>query len=209
MSKIIILDTETTGLPPTSGYNQYMNPEKSDLYSNCRIVQISWIALDEKIQITDEFNAVIKPVGFVIPPSSFHEVTMEIAEKDGLSMEYVLDSLIEYMKNCKCIVGYNLSFDINVLLSELYRFGNKYQGLINDIKKCTKECAMQLAVTKFKLKRNFKLTDIYEHLFKSTFQAHNSLEDVYATARCYISLKDNQDIIQEIKNARQDFDMIE
>ena len=77
----LIYDTETTGFPA------YFNAPHTDLdaYDSCRMVQIAWQLHDEKGDLIEVKNYIIKPEGFDIPYNSeqIHGISTERAQKNG------------------------------------------------------------------------------------------------------------------------------
>jgi DNA polymerase III epsilon subunit-like protein len=63
---------------------------------------------------------------------------------------------------------------------------------------------MEHAKTIYKIWKHFKLTELYLKLFNEPFEkAHDALEDVYATARCYYIMTKYVDLEIEIEDARK------
>ena len=113
---MLVLDIETTGLPLTKGYNNYYSPKDTQKYNSSRIVSIA--LLNDKL----EHYKVLKPTDFTIKNSHFHGISQEDALKKGISLQEFFDpSILQSIEECDFILGHNINFDINVLLSELYR----------------------------------------------------------------------------------------
>lgn len=119
-SKILIIDTETTGLPPRN-----TNPAMYTQWEKCRIVQIAWHIYDYDGNLEEKVCLLVKPT-FTIPESStaIHGITQEMAEKNGVPMWKIMDMLQTRMPTISHVVAHNLDFDRKVLLSEMARLND-------------------------------------------------------------------------------------
>src|SRR3989338_829058 len=129
--KVLFFDLETTGLiktpygmRPENEYPDY----KSKIYDNVRIVSIGWLYMenfdyDYEIGLENIGEKIVKPDNFIIPEDSIriHGITQDIANKTGIVIKKALKKIIDGIKDCDYIIGYNVFFDVNILLSELYR----------------------------------------------------------------------------------------
>jgi DNA polymerase III epsilon subunit-like protein len=106
------------------------------------------------------------------------------------------------------VVAHNLEFDKNVIIAELYRLEQPVDVLINyDKYFCTMQETVDLcgikAISKVGNRLFIKfptLFELYTHLFDETpGKLHNSLNDVFACARCFHMIKFNKDIFGELK----------
>ena len=113
---IIVIDTETTGL-----FNRNANPENYELYNNARIVEIAWEIYKSSGELINRESYVIKPNGFVIPDSAIaiHNITNEMANSIGHSIQDVFERLAIVMKDVSTIVAHNFSYDNSIILAEL------------------------------------------------------------------------------------------
>ncbi len=82
MSRALIFDTETTGLP-IGGL--CAGPEKNDQWESCRLVQLAWELYDGSNLISQGCYTV-KPDGWVISDATqkIHGITNAIANNTGL-----------------------------------------------------------------------------------------------------------------------------
>lgn len=192
--KTIIIDVETTGLPETKGFNSYYSPSELNRYDGSRIVQLSYAVRDEtgEVQFKDSY---VIPNGFVIRNEKFHGVSNELATKEGKPLVDLLTVLENDLTNVTTIVGHNINFDINVILSECYRLN--LSCVIQAINNCELYCTMMKGKIAMKLPRYPKLTALYKFYTNEEFnQTHNSLEDVRACLLCYDHLL--RDNIQDV-----------
>ena len=174
--KLLIFDTETTGLPLKK------LPAEKEPGNWPHIVSISWVILDSSTnEILTQQNFVVKPDGWQIPAEStaIHGISHDLAEKTGKELAYVMCVFLE--EEYDVLVAHNIEFDINVLISAI-----KW-----DLKLCLplfpkQICTMKLSKNICKLPGNFgykypKLKELYFHAFqKYPFEAklHNSMYDV-------------------------------
>ena len=213
--RVLVFDTETTGLPKTKILNKYM----LDLWPH--IVQFSYIIFDtESNSIIKLKDCIIKvPNSLIISEdaSKIHGITNEISLSKGVNIAGVLDEFFHDFGNVDHIVGHNISFDINMIKVELNRLllnvsninnGSNYQEYLNllidskDIYCTMKESIALCAIeTKDKFGRNYnkfpKLIELYQKLFQiSPNNLHNSLNDVIVCLRCFMKLKYDKDIVE-------------
>lgn len=184
----LIFDTETTGLPKN------WNAPISDVDNWPRGVQIAWQLHDAMGNLIEHQDYLVKPEGFNIPyeAEQIHGISTELAQKEGLPIQEVLERFLEALNKTKFIVGQNVGFDLNIMGAEFYRaqIQNPLQEL-PVLDTCTEETAMLCQLPggrggKFKLPT---LTELHQHLFGAPFdEAHNATADVEATSRCFLEL---------------------
>lgn len=185
MSKYIVFDVETTGLP--KNFNN--SPKLFNLWP--RIVQFSWIIVDnEKIK---EKSYIVKPENYIIPLEStkIHNISNKEAILNGIELEKVLHYFEEDCKNTNLLIAHNAKFDTNIILSSCYKINKdvdfiKNKKIICTMKNTTKLCSLP---GKYGFKYP-KLQELYFFLFNKnpTEKLHNSLEDSRVTLKCYKKL---------------------
>lgn len=185
----LIFDTETTGLP-----RSYKAPI-SDSQNWPRIVQIAWQLHSKEGELIEQYECLIQPDGFDIPFDSerIHGISTALAQKEGLSLNKVIDTFENALAKAQFVVGQNVDFDIKVVAAELYRLGRSTELLIDKpvLDTCTETTAALCQLPggrggRFKLPT---LTELHHHLFSRPFEeAHNASADVSATARCFFEL---------------------
>jgi len=214
--RIIVFDTETTGLPKS----KFISPDTLNKWPS--IVQLSYVIYDVSLNsIIDENDFIIKMIENVIIPEdaiSIHKITNEISQKNGFKIEFVLNKFIEDLNNCNMLVGHNVSFDINMVKVELLRliydnnlnktekemknykenlyllsnFKNIYCTLHESIKICNIKSIDKNGKEFLKFP---KLIELHSKLFNSIpNNLHNSFNDILVTLRCFIKLKYNIDL---------------
>jgi DNA polymerase III epsilon subunit-like protein len=224
--KVLIFDTETTGLPET----KILNPDTLDKWPY--MVQLSYVIYEEvyenEFEILDVKDYIIKlpeSIHISVESNKIHGITDEISQTNGVLIEHVLHDLFYNLQKVDRIVGHNISFDLNIIRTELLRFiynisntireeeikfYKKYLYYLNNFKNiyCTMYNSIEfcniIALDKFgkPYKKYPKLIDLYFKLFScEPKNMHNSLHDVAATLRCYIKIIRGIDIL-EIDNIR-------
>ena len=198
MVNYLLFDVETTGLPLK------YNASYEYLENWPRIVQISWCVCDhtgmgdnieERIK-----DYIIKPNDFIIPDKSteIHGITHDMAMEKGIALSVVISEFKRDVEKCNYIVAHNLSFDRQVLLSELVRLSD-IKG-IDQVKQLTQICTKDETVKYCKL-RPFrygswkwpKLCELYYILSSCIMdedKAHNSKYDVEILTKCFFMLLD-------------------
>ncbi len=176
--KLLIFDTETTGLP------RIKIPASKESNNWPHIVSISWVILDGITnKIEKQRSYIIRPINWTIPEDSIkvHGITQEKANIEGKELSKVLGEFLA--ENYDVLVAHNLDFDYNVLYNAIcwdleLPFSSLYKKMI---------CSMELSRDICKLKGNFgsykspKLSELYEFVFKKSPNKellHNSLYDV-------------------------------
>jgi DNA polymerase III epsilon subunit-like protein len=184
-----IYDCETSGLPQFTRFRGYYDPRELDKYDSARLVSISWILLDDKLEIVDKQTHLIKPDNFIIPQESIdiHHITNERANAEGKNIHDVLNIIMDIIKPVKTVVAHNVYFDVNVLKSECYRYS--YPAIINTLDKSYKYCTMAKAKELLALPRNPKLSLLYTILYdKEMENAHDAEYDTYYCYKCFQQL---------------------
>ena len=210
--KIIVFDTETTGLPKS----RTITPNTLHLWPF--IVQFSYIMFDTDTNtILKSYDAIVKlkPYNVISKDSiEFHGITQEISETKGINIDKVLFTFISDMRNADMIVAHNVEFDLNMIRVELLRL--EQSALVNvdlELRKAIFEdqtnfyCTMKESINLCKIEKEnsrgtyYKfptLTELHKHLFAvEPKHLHNSYHDILCTIRCFIKMKYNQDIVEQ------------
>lgn len=184
----LFFDTETTGLPKN------FNAPVTDVDNWPRLVQLSWILTDNKGMQLSEGNLIVKPFGFVIPEevAKLHGITQAHAMAEGLPVENVLSQFLKDVEKAECLVGHNVSFDLNIVGAELIRAG-RTDTLHTMPSRCTMRESTDYCKLPGKVEGKFKfpkLIELHRILFCEDFEnAHNAFADITATQRCFWELK--------------------
>jgi len=184
----LIFDTETTGLPKS------WNAPITDTDNWPRCIQIAWQLHDDMGNLIEAQDYLVKPEGFNIPydAEQIHGISTELAEKDGIPLNEVLEKFNVALSRTKYVVGQNVDFDLNIMGCEFFR--ESTTTTLNELPvldTCTEKTALLCKIPggrggKFKLPT---LTELHNHLFGTAFaEAHNATADVEATTRCFLEL---------------------
>ena len=185
----IIFDTETTGIPERKGFNKYFHPSQIERYNSSRIVEIAYIILDKNNNEVKNYTTIIKPDNFFIENSNIHNITQDKAEKEGICFKHMISLFYGDLKNCDTLIAHNLNFDINILLSECYRYG--FKNIIDEINLKNQYCTMLKGKSiLFENDSKYpKLIELYNHIYSEQFnQIHNALDDCIKCQKCYLKL---------------------
>ena len=198
---VLIFDTETTGLPPKIKTKPLDLNSTNDLLDTWPyIVQLSYIVYNTELcKIVCQKDWIIQlPPEIEIPleASKIHGITTEISRNQGINIPIALDSFMRDWEIADLIVAHNMSFDLNMIKTELVRVCNKkrnkikfnsYYELVQNADKlyCTMQESIELCnlETVDKYGRNYvkfpKLSELHEKLFlTSPSNLHNAFNDV-------------------------------
>jgi len=176
--KLLIFDTETTGLPKAR------NPATDGPNNWPHLVSISWVVLDSDTnEILKQRSYIIEPVNWTIPADStkIHGITTEYAIRYGTDLYLVMDEFMN--EECQMLVAHNIEFDISVVVNAVL-WDLKLQFPPIAPKQC---CTMKLGRDLCMLPGSYgkykypKLKEFYYHVFKKMpdeTQLHNSMYDV-------------------------------
>ena len=154
--KVIVLDTETTGLPASR------NPQELDKFNNARLIELGYIIFDKSGKDIKKYDDLVKPNNFMITNTFIHGITHENAVQNGKDINQVLDQLTLDLKKVDGIICHNISFDMAIILSEAYRL-NKLE-LIELISSKLHLCSMAIGKKFMKSDKNPKLIELYKFL---------------------------------------------
>ena len=187
----LFFDIESTGLPITKGYNNYFPPEDIDKYEGSRIIEIGVMLTDKEGNIVKVYNSIVKPDNFTkLRPviTDITGITDNDILNDGKDIKEVFEELKPIFKEASCMNSYNMNFDKNVLLSELYRIHDR--EFIKIIHNLEYECTMKLSRQILYI-GSYKLEHVYKELFKEDpKQDHRAFNDAILCKDVYYKLKE-------------------
>jgi len=209
--RVLIFDTETTGLIPKKKINQDM------LHLCPHIVQFSYLIFNTETNMIEKMNdSIVKvPNGIIIPEDSvkIHGITNEISQT-GKPIQLILENFFKELKTVDMVVGHNISFDIDMVLIETMRFisqDNSFQ-LLYKFKNiyCTMNESIHLCnIVKINKSGNPyvkfpKLSELHEKLFGTVpNNLHNSMNDVLVTLRCFMKIKLDTDLLETCNHYKE------
>ncbi len=183
--KLLFFDTETTGKA------ENINAPIENFSNWPRLVQLSWQVYDENQNLIEEYDFIVKPSGFTIPlnASEIHNITNEKANLIGTDIIIVLQRFHASVSSADLLIAHNFSFDYGVMGSEFLR-----NNLTNILSSKDHICTMKSSTDFCKITGLYgykwpSLQELYFKLFNESYSAHNALEDIKATARCFWKLK--------------------
>ena len=165
--KLIVLDTETTGLEVDQGH---------------RIVEVGAVALEDRRRTDVHFHSYLNPQRSIDEEAEkVHGLSMERLENEPEFSE-IAESFLEFIEG-SILVIHNASFDLGFLNSELKRASSNYPFL-EEI--CDVEDTLLMARNKFPGQRNsldalasrFEVSG-YDRSFHGALLDANILADVY------------------------------
>jgi DNA polymerase III epsilon subunit-like protein len=176
--KILFFDTETTGLPKN------WRAPMSQLENWPRIIQLGWMLTDRDGNVLRRQKHLIKPEGWVVPTEEFwikNGYSTEKNDQEGLPVSLALELYNLDLIGCDVLVAHNMSYDYNVLGSEMLRKWNTCP-LTSRTRICTKEIGTNLCQLPGPYGYKWPtLTELHTHLFGKGFEgAHDALADVNA-----------------------------
>ena len=187
--KVLIFDTETTGLPKTRA----KAIQQKDNWPH--VVSISWLVMESNTnEILTKKSYIVKPNGWTIPDESakIHGISTEFADKNGLPLSVVMQEFINEPRDM--IVAHNLDFDENVVVNAI-AWDLGLQGFYGF--DSPKYCTMTLSTDMCRLPSHFgrgykspKLSELYEHVFREKpilAQLHGSMYDAKILADILIA----------------------
>ena len=204
--KVLVFDTETTGLPQDN---------QASFYDSAKwpyIIQLSYIMYDtETKEILEYCDRIIKLDDAVqISPESIsvHKITRERSNSEGIPITQVLEEFVNNIKLSDIVVGHNIIFDKRIVTVELYR--NKMKNCFYKngfvipeyctMKRTTELCAIPKVNKKTGETYNKypTLSELHNVLFDSLPKGtHNAIADVMICLRCYIQLNEKYDIVRD------------
>lgn len=209
MTKILVFDTETTGLPKKRNASMF----KPDDWPH--VVQLSFMLYDAgQNTILDSGDYIIKlPSGVEIEPgaAAVHGITDEQCEREGISMS---DALLHFNRlgaTADVFVAHNISFDKRQIIVESTRltmahpFGytGSWKPVFCTMKETTNMC--KIAVKSERTGEMYykypKLSELHNYMFGYVPNGlHDSMADILICLRCYLHLVYKRDIIYDNKS---------
>lgn len=219
--KILVYDTETTGLPlKWISAEEDLNNWGNIVQLGARLFEIDLDKIDEPnyggIRDIYTIDTLVQPVRkgkeISIHPKAqaVHGFSVEDCYEKGNTLETVLFILQGMHMEADVAVCHNRNFDRNVYVSEMLNVGFKAKAKSGQKPFCT----MEFTTPILKLEGKYgnykfpKLEELYEYLFQKsmheTHEAHNALGDVNATVECLLELIRTQEpLLEWLQRERQ------
>ena len=209
--KVLVYDTETTGLPigrNPSIYNSKLWPH---------IVQLSYILYDtDKKKPLVSHDWIIKiPDDVEISEGSFklHGISKDISKTEGVDIDVALDNFDICLSRADEVVGHNTQFDKKMVIVENIRnrrdsgfktYKNKeYCTMHNSKELCAIKKKSSTGETYFKYPTQ---TELHKKLFNTIPNGvHNSWNDILICLRNYYKLKYNEDLYKKSSRFKREY----
>lgn len=123
--KVLVFDTETTGLPVYPDGRKIKYLDNSVLPFWPRIIQLSYVVYDVKKQkgelIKDDIIKLSEDVSISKESQELHGITKLISLEKGICIESAILEFMNHFETSDKIVGHNIRFDLDMVKSELIR----------------------------------------------------------------------------------------
>lgn len=188
--KTVVLDIETTGLPA-----------KGWVYDKDFMTYPYIVTLAYKINADETKYFIINQEGRLIPPeaTAIHGITDEMAAASEHKLMDVIGMLIRDAQDVEFAIGHNIYFDTSNIKANILRraVGEEaimafYAEIEKILHKDRRVDTMMRTIKFCDLNGKWpKLVELHEKLFPGeVFNAHNAKDDVEATYKCYLKLKE-------------------
>jgi len=107
----LIFDSSANGKPKS-----YKLPH-DDTFNWPRLLQLSWIILNEELKPDEDYNCVIKPEGFKPSAAALksHHIEQEKIDASENVLKDVLTKFKESVDKCSYIFAHNLAYSVRTL----------------------------------------------------------------------------------------------
>lgn len=185
----LFFDIESTGLPKQPAYGKWFPPEEIQFYDSSRIIEIGIILVKNK-KVVSTYNSIVKPDTFTTLAPKITELTGITDQKileEGKDFCQVIKEIKPFFERATTINSFNIGFDKNVLLSELYRAHDR--SFIKRLNEIQSECTFELS-KKILYLESYKLEKVYKEIFKKEAQQdHRAFNDAILCKDVYYKLK--------------------
>ena len=222
--RVLVFDTETTGLPNT----KILNPDTLHLWPH--IVQFSYAIYDDIqndiVQTKDYIIKMHDKVNISEESTNIHGITNDMSQLKGITIQHVLNVFFSDLKTVDILVGHNVTFDINMVKIELLRiiylehfishkdrvnvkknlhYLTNFQNICCTLQASIEFCDIKAVDRYGKTYTKWpKLLELHQKLFESIpNNLHNSFNDILVTLRCFIKLKYNIDLNDTCKKFKK------
>jgi len=179
--RLLIFDTETTGLPLSR------TPARQRANNWPHLVSIAWTIIDNNV-IVKQRHYLIKPIYWTIPEEStkIHGITNYMANTNGAELDHVMTEFLA--EDYDAMVAHNIDFDENVIENAIiWDLQKNFSGF-----KGEKKCTMTLSRPVCKLPARIgykmpKLSELYYFIFKrhpASTSLHSALYDTTILTEC-------------------------
>ena len=175
MKRLVVLDTETTGLSPDEGH---------------RIIEVGAIEILDRKVTSNCFHEYINPQRLVDEEAfNVHGISNEML-RDKPFFEEITDKFLAYLKGADSLIIHNAPFDIGFLHAELQRIHNKFI----DLTEAYNICDSLLLAKKMHPGQKNNLNALCKRydIDNSNRQLHGALLDSELLAEVYLKMTGGQ-----------------
>lgn len=124
--KICVIYTETSGLHTTNE-----DVIKKNLYCFARLISLNYeigYRENNKFVSTKKVRNIVKPRCLYISKeaSEIHNITMDIANKEGIEIELVLDTFLKDLADVSIIISHDSLFHLKTIMAEFVRYNKPF-----------------------------------------------------------------------------------
>ena len=194
--RVLVFDTESTGLIHSTSYSDANNPY---------LASIAALLYDtEANRIISSLNTPIHPAGWKMPPEAeaVNGLSTEYLCKVGVPAQDVVSLFMNIASKADLVVGHNVEFDIKIMSAALWRHitiehseNFAHEVIANHWLTLPTFCTMKeskdevQALNKNGRIKNPKLAEAYKHFFgRDLERAHSANADAVATLEIYLAL---------------------
>lgn len=182
LTNVIILDTETTGLP-----RKHESYKDTQSFDGARMIELGWLVCDANGKVIKERSILVKHPNLVINNSHIHNITLDMVRAEGKTFKDTIAEFEADLSSCGALVAHNMKFDRSILLAECWRYGAT--TTIEKFEKITQYCTLEMARRKLVDLPSKKLTEVHAHLLgKPAEEKHRALYDATMCKDCYYKL---------------------
>lgn len=200
--KIVVFDTETTGLLPKK--------KDATIDEYPYIVQLSFITFD----LTENILTSIEVYDYYVNPpipitnAFIHHITNEIAQQKGTTIRNALSVFQSVLHHSDICVAHNAQFDITVLDMEAKRNDMyfDYPDIVCTMKETIDYCNLRVPSKHGGgfFKKYPKLLELSEKLFQEIPKnLHNAKTDILVCLRCFMKWTHQVDIRRTDRHFRR------
>lgn len=182
----MLFDVSANGSP--TNYNA--SPRDIDNWP--RMLHIVWQVVNEKGQIQQNRNDLIKPQGFKVSPNALERHYLEASqlELEGIPVKKAIDAFMDAVKDVDMVLSHNLALHEGIVRAEADRCGSIDRLSSMDryclMQETTYYCAIPSKWGKYKWP---SLTELHKKLFNRGYSKPGHADaDLNAQARCFIVL---------------------
>lgn len=162
---VVIFDVESTGINTSVD----------------EIIQIGAIRIDKNGFEVDRFEVFVRPTKEVGSSASVHGFSDDFLKENGLEAKVALNLFLSYLGD-SIIVGHNVTFDMDILLSQLIRLN------IQNSKEIYFYDTLDISRRFYPKLENHKLATLSKYFTTKVSSDHNAMNDVIATGEILIKM---------------------